>query len=141
MALMLLVISNQSFAQKKYKAFGKKFPAVIIVDPGQLCSTYTEHDIKPEEIQELVSSSGLTQDQVNVILQKSFETNWTNAMKDFSVRQAHQDIIKQYKAFLIGQFGNKYLLVIPSKLNGNLANGFVATEDFYIVVVKNGVTQ
>lgn len=127
--LALLLVSTSLFAQFKAKR------SVKISDPGQLYSSYNLSREDENAIRKQVGDEGLS-----LIKSACHEEQWPKGIAAFDDRQKAREKIKQYKAFVVAQFSDKYILWIPAKKNKRMDDEMKSPNDFFFIVGKKGVS-
>jgi Skp family chaperone for outer membrane proteins len=127
--LSLLLVSTSLFAQFKTKKSAK------IIDPGQLYSSYNLSKEEESTIRKQVGDEALS-----LIKNACHENKWPTGISAFDDRQKAKEIVKKYKAFIVAEFGDKYVLWIPAKKNHKMPEEMQSRNDFFFIIGKKGVS-
>lgn len=112
----------------------KKFMKVVLADPGQLYSTYQFDSGDSNAVS--VAMKG-KKDLTNMVIEYSREDNWPDGLNTLDDRLALKEILITLKVYLIADLGDKYLIIVPQKVNRKTRIPF--TRDIFFVVGKSGV--
>lgn len=120
-----------------YQLMGKKYPAVVIDDPGELYSTY---EFTKADRKELIEQ-GFKDETIRNIEKMAVETNWPIGIKELDGRSALREKMKQYKAFKIGKIsgGEKAIIAIPASSNKKMPKDMRPAQDIFFVIGTGGL--
>lgn len=136
LTILFVLFSTLSSAQKKINWEGTKLSLVTIVDPGRIYALYV---MSTGNLETLSNHCAISEDAKTLITNNSTEDKWPEKMGALNSRAASKEIIHAYSAYLVCSFDDKYLLVIPSKLNRDMPDGFKSDEDFFMIIGNSGV--
>lgn len=118
---------------------GSKCKQVKISDPSELYSTYCLAK-SPRDQQDLLTQ-GISEAQLQEICNYSLETAYPLALTQLEQREKLWEQMKKYNAYLVGNFADKYLLVIPQSRNQKIPKYLIPDRDIYFIMGENGVKK
>ncbi len=136
MIILLMMFTTAVSAQKKFKWEGKKLSSVTIVDPG---SVYAIYVMSEKELETLTNDFGINEEVKAQIKKYSTEDQWPAKIRTLYSRSNNSETLMKYSAYLIGDFNEKLLLIIPEKSNRQMPDGFIPHCDFFVIIGRNGV--
>ena len=131
------IATGQAVTQPQSKANNNAefiFERVSIIDPGKIeTDLYTLITKVRDNISNQVSDK-------NVVIFNAVPDTWEGKMKDVK-NKANWPSIQKYTAWRIAASPEYDVLQIKAAENTSMPEGFVPTEDFYIVIKKSGVAK
>lgn len=109
-------------------------PYVRILEPRKLCSTF---DLEAHHLDAL----GLDEAERAVVLERAHERAWPPAIRTLNDRLEARETLLTYRVVWVGSFEAQCLVQVLANDNQELPEGFVPTEDFYIVFQAEGVEE
>ena len=122
---LFLLNSSSLSAQKK---------RVVIIDSGELYSTYIFTESEEEDIRAQVSASVMQE-----ILDYHTEDSWPRDIASLESRENNRPAISSYMAYQVAKTGEKVILYVPARKNKKLPDGLRPKRDFYFVIGTEGV--
>lgn len=112
-------------------------PAVQIVDPGQIYSTY---DLRRDEsARNEVKSQGVSDAGWEEIIELAQEARWPAGMQDLTSRASNRDVIRRLRTFRVASFDDKVILLVPADQGAAVPANFQGRK-YYLVISESGVT-
>ena len=114
----------------------KSLQEVKIIDSGRLYSTYDFDKYEREELRQQ-----LTPEQLELVEKYHKEDAWPPAISTFEKREEVRPLISGYRAFIVAQLDDKYVLIIPARLNKKMPSGMRPDRDIFFVISKSAVSM
>lgn len=114
----------------------KGLKEVQIQDSGRLYSTY---DIDKYEREELLGQ--LSEEALELVEKYHREDSWPEAISNFEKREKVRSMIKNYRAFILAEMGDKYILIIPARANRRMPLGFRPKHDVFFIISRTAVGE
>jgi len=135
--LLLLCVLSSCKSDYYVLTDGTKCKQVKIIDPGELYSTYCL--AKSPRDQQTLLSLGISDSQLLEICNYSLETSYPIVLTQLEQREKLWDQMKKYNAYLVGNFSDKCLLVIPASRNKKIPKYLIPERDIYFIMGEAGV--
>lgn len=108
-----------------------KFTQVVILDPGDIYSTYTLESGDITLIKNAINGDDKLFSKIN---ESYTENGWPSPLSEFNWRINNSSVIKNFKAYLVCNITNgKSVLYIPYKQNKSV-KAVKLTKDVYIII-------
>lgn len=114
----------------------KGLKEVQIVDSRHLYSTY---DIDKYEREELLRQ--LSEEQFELVEKYHREDSWPEAISSFEKREKVRPMINNYRAFILAEMDDKYILIIPARANRHMPMGFRPKHDVFFIISRSAVKE
>jgi len=116
---------------------------VKITDPAALDKDFILHKSKPGEAS--LKSSGLTEEQQQVVLKYCDVAYWPLGISNDSARTANAPYMQNYAAYKVSTFSedsvSRAVLMVPAQANIHMPEEMRPLADFYLVVPEKTLTE
>jgi hypothetical protein len=138
---LLFILSFISSCKSNFYTLkdGSKCKQVKIIDPGELYSTYCLGK-SPRDQYELLAQ-GISNGQLLEICNYSLETAYPMVLTQLEQREKLWEQMKKYNAYLVGNFSDKCVLVIPASRNQRIPKYLIPDKDIYFIMGTNGIKE
>ena len=109
---------------------------VQIKDSRRLYSTY---DIDKYEREQL--SRVLDPEVLELVEKYHREDSWPEAISTFEKREKVRSMIENYRAFLLAEMDDKYILIIPARANRRMPLSFRPKRDVFFIISRTAVEE
>ncbi|MFN0203646.1 MAG: hypothetical protein ACKVTZ_19120 [Bacteroidia bacterium] len=123
----------------------RKYRAVKITDSELIYSTYDLNKKEHEKDKLILTKKRKLPDSLFKKITTGYnETRWPPALQTPQLRYDNRRKLKFYKAYIITEFKNKYIVYVPNKENKGsivLPPEMMSDKDFYMIVGKGNVEK
>ena len=109
---------------------------VQIKDSRRLYSTY---DIDKYERKQL--STVLDPELLELVEKYHREDSWPEAISTFEKREKVRPMIENYRAFILAEMDDNYILIIPARANRHMPPGFRPKQDLFFIISRTAVEE
>jgi len=110
------------------------FPQVLIIDPGQIISSYQFTEQESADIKNWIGEEGY-----DFINQHCREANYPEAINTLEERISAREEIMKYNAFLVAETGEISILEITPEENLQMPADFIPANTFYLIIKTKGI--
>ncbi len=132
-AIFLLVVVSS--CTKGLFFDGKKVQPVMIIDMGDMYSTYNMTNAEKEEVSRQLNNKAL----LDEIIRYSKETMWPDAVNTLDERLNSRVTMMKYRFYKVATLGNKTIVTIPQNKNKHMPPGFIPGGPMYMIFVTTAV--